>query len=66
MKDSSNADLGFKRNAFRARFANGAEQGMSRGIAKSLEYLKQDKQRLNTLNIKQLRLECLARLTQDF
>ena len=64
-EDSSNADLGFKRNAFRARFANELTREYGRGIAKSLEYLKQDKQRLNTLNIKQLRLERLARLTQD-
>ncbi|STP13637.1 tRNA lysidine(34) synthetase TilS [Helicobacter cinaedi] len=64
-EDSSNMDLGFKRNAFRARFANELTREYSRGIAKSLEYLKQDKQRLNTLNIKQLRLERLARLTQD-
>ena len=64
-EDSSNADLGFKRNAFRARFANELTREYGRGIAKSLEYLKQDKQRLNTLSVKRLRLECLARLTQD-
>lgn len=64
-EDSSNMDLGFKRNAFRARFANELTREYSRGIAKSLEYLKQDKQRLNTLSVKRLRLECLARLTQD-
>ncbi|WP_104743719.1 tRNA lysidine(34) synthetase TilS [Helicobacter cinaedi] len=64
-EDSSNMDLGFKRNAFRARFANELTSEYGRGIAKSLEYLKQDKQRLNTLSVKRLRLECLARLTQD-
>ena len=64
-EDSSNADLAFKRNAFRVRFANELVKEYGRGIAKSLEYLKQDKQRLNTLSVKQLRLECLAELTQD-
>ncbi|TLD93174.1 tRNA lysidine(34) synthetase TilS [Helicobacter magdeburgensis] len=64
-EDSSNMDLGFKRNAFRARFANELTREYGRGIAKSLEYLKQDKQRLNTPSVKRLRLECLARLTQD-
>ena len=64
-EDSSNADLGFKRNAFRVRFANELTREYGRGIAKSLEYLKQDKQRLNTPSVKRLRLECVARLTQD-
>lgn len=64
-EDSSNADLAFKRNAFRVRFANELTREYGRGIAKSLEYLKQDKQRLNTLSVKQLRLERLAELTQD-
>lgn len=64
-EDSSNADLGFKRNAFRARFCNELVREYGRGIAKSLEYLKQDSQRLNTPSPKRLRLECVAELMQD-
>lgn len=64
-EDSSNMDLAFKRNVFRARFCNELVSEYGRGIAKSLKYLHQDKQRLNMLNAKRLRLECLAKLAQD-
>lgn len=49
-EDSSNQNLRFKRNYFRHQFCNQILKEFSPGIARSLEYLREDKNSLQTLS----------------